>query len=192
MAARPPMRLSCLLPAGRRNGSLGGALRACHACAAALGTLLLACGATGCDTPSTTVVLENEYPRSAERPLVVYDAVWETVEWKTPIPPGTSSDPQPTVATSGSTAYVLLAPGWDAKSGAPPAEYVLLQSRDELGLRFAETLEIPVDDATFAGNCASGSHLSQAQADFMTQLVFAGEFGALGYDAATCTARSGP
>jgi hypothetical protein len=50
-----------------------------------------------------------------------------------------------------------------------------------------ETLHIPVDDRAFIGNCASGSFLSQAQADFITQLIFPSDFASLRYDAASCT-----
>jgi hypothetical protein len=153
--------------------------------------MLLLPHVTGCDTPTAYVVLENEYPRSAERPLVVYDAFWQAVEFKTPLPPGASSLPQVTLSASANTAYVLLAPGWDTASATAPEAYVLLQSREGFSVSLDETLDIPVDDATFAGSCAAGSPLSQEQADFMTQIVFPGEFGARGYDAATCTVRSG-
>jgi hypothetical protein len=50
-----------------------------------------------------------------------------------------------------------------------------------------DTLHIPVDDATFTGNCAAGSFLTQAQADFITREVFPGDFASRSYDAATCT-----
>jgi hypothetical protein len=143
--------------------------------------------ATGCDAPSTTVVLENDFPASDESPLVIYDALWQAVELATPLPPGHASDPQSTVPASANTAYVLLAPGWDPGSGAAPAAYVLLQSRDGFQVQLGDTLHIPVDDATFAGNCAAGSRLTQEQALFMIQRVFAADFGSLGYDAATCT-----
>jgi len=48
-------------------------------------------------------------------------------------------------------------------------------------------LHIPVDDATFSGNCAAGSVLTQTQADFITRRVFATDFAGRHYDAATCT-----
>jgi len=41
--------------------------------------------------------------------------------------------------------------------------------------------------ATFIGNCAAGSFLSPAQADFIAQLVFPSDFASLAYDAASCT-----
>jgi hypothetical protein len=153
--------------------------------------LLVAPFATGCDTPSTWVVLDNHYPPSGVLPLVVYDAFWETAEFPPPIPPGTSSEPQPTVAASPNLAYVLLAPGWDGSSTTTPAAWVLLESRDGFEVHLNDTLHIPVDDDTFAGNCAAGSHLSQDEADFLTQRVFASEFGSLGYDPATCTTTGG-
>jgi hypothetical protein len=43
-----------------------------------------------------------------------------------------------------------------------------------------------VDDTDFAGNCATGSALTQSQADVITQLVFPSIFQGLQYDAATC------
>ena len=49
------------------------------------------------------------------------------------------------------------------------------------------TLHIPVDDTTFVENCSAGSSLTQNQADFITQRVFASDFAGLNYDAQTCT-----
>ena len=143
----------------------------------------------GCDAPSTSVVLDNRYPPSPSNALVVFRAVWQAVSFTTPIPPGASSDPQSTVAASANTAYVLLAPGWDASAdgGAAPASFVVLQSLQGFDVHLDQTLHIPVDDERFAGNCAAASVLSQADADFITGRVFAGVFAGLRYDAATCT-----
>ena len=55
------------------------------------------------------------------------------------------------------------------------------------GVDVSDTLDIPVSDATFTGNCGAGSFLTQSQADFITQFVFSDIFAGLQYDAATCT-----
>lgn len=140
--------------------------------------------AAGCDTPSTTVVVDNAYPPSATDALVVARAFWLAASFATPIPPGASSAPQDTVAASPNPAYVVLAP--------TPTSRVLLQSRQGFEAHWNTTLHIPVDDATFAGNCAAGSVLGQEQADFITERVFADDFAGLHYDAATCTTTGGP
>ena len=54
-------------------------------------------------------------------------------------------------------------------------------------MHLGDTVHIPVDDTTFIGNCAVGSFLTQAQADFITQIVFASDSGSYSYDPATCT-----
>jgi hypothetical protein len=138
------------------------------------------------EPPATTVVLVNDYPPSRTNSLVVFGAYWQAVSFQDPIPPGSSSTPQETVPASANTAYVVLAPGWDPGSPTPPISFVILQSRNGLGVQEGDTLDIPVDDTTFMGNCASGSFLSQSQADFISQLVFPSIFAKLHYDAPTC------
>lgn len=147
--------------------------------------------------PTTSVVFDNDYPATAKDAPVVYLAYWQSVLFEGPVFPGASSAPQSTVAASPNTAYVVLAPGWDPEGGAPPSSFVLLQSRSGFGVGLGGTLHIPVDDSTFMGNCASASFLTQAQADFISQMVFAHvDAGAdaevhstsFTYDAATCTA----
>jgi hypothetical protein len=150
-----------------------------------LGALL----ALGCDAPSTKVVLDNRYPPSTENALVVDRAHWQAVSFTTPVAPGSSSDPQSTVPASANTAYVLLAPGWDGAS--TPASFIVLQSRGGFAVHLDDTLHIPVDDTTFAGNCATGSVLAQADADFITARVFDAELAGRRYDPASCT-TSGP
>ena len=143
--------------------------------------------ALGCTLPQTNVVLENDYPAGQAAPLVIYAAVWQAVTFPSPVPPGSSSVPQSTVPASENTAYVVLAPGWDPRSTATPTSLVVLQSHGGFAVNLSDTLHIPVDDATFTGDCAAGSFLTQAQADFITQLVFPGTFANLRYDASTCT-----
>jgi hypothetical protein len=155
--------------------------------------LLPAFSATGCGAPNTTVVLDNRYPPSTTKPLVVYRAYWQAVSFQDAIAPGSSSDPQPTVPASDNTAYVVLAPGWDPTSSTPPTSFVFLQSRSGFEVHLDNTLHIPVDDATFIGNCAAGSFLSQAQADFITERIFTPTIfpnaaaSSFRYEAATCT-----
>ncbi len=144
------------------------------------------------DFDSTAVVIDDDYAPSPERSLVVYSAYWQAVAFETAVAPGSSSAPQGTFPASDNTAYVVLAPGWDPDAGSPPTSFVLLQSRNGFGVHLGDTLHIPVDDATFAGNCASGSFLTQAQADFIVQRIFTAHifpdvWVPFGYDAATCT-----
>jgi hypothetical protein len=143
--------------------------------------------ALGCDTPHTDVVLDNDYPASQTDALVVYRATWQAITFQDPVAPGSSSDPRSTIAASENTAYVVLTPGWDPAGAAAPTSFVVLQSRQGFAVHLNNTLHIPVDDATFLGNCGAGSFLTQPQADFITQLVFPGVFTSLHYDAATCT-----
>ncbi len=159
--------------------------------ALALAPLAIACG----DTPHTTVVLENHYPTSAASPLVIYDAFWHSVSFQgSPLSPGAAAEPplvdgaaQLVVPTSGATAYAVLAPGWDPASTTPPTKLVVLQSRGQYALHLNGTLRIVVDDTSFAGDCAAGDPLPQAQADYITERVFPADFAGLQYDAATCT-----
>ncbi len=151
------------------------------------GLLLSGCG----DAAHTYVSLDNQYGASGPS-LVVYQGWWQAVPFavplSTPILPGGSSGPMPTVAASDNTAYVVLAPGWDPSSNAAPTSVIVMQSKTGFAVHLNDTLHIPVDDEHFAGNCLAGSHLTQQQADFITQLVFPATFGAIRYDAATCTA----
>ena len=62
-----------------------------------------------------------------------------------------------------------------------------MQSRSTYALALGSTLTISVDDEAFEGNCASGSRLTQQQADFLTQIVFSSDFAGFTYDASTCT-----
>jgi hypothetical protein len=133
---------------------------------------------------STFVVMDNDYPASSG--YVIYQAFWQAVPFRTPLPPGSSSDPQISVPASANTAYVVLAPGWDPSSGTSPTSFIFLESRQGYGVDVGKTVHIPVSDVTFAGNCAAGSPLPQAEADFLTQIVFP-DAGAYKYDAATCT-----
>jgi hypothetical protein len=145
----------------------------------------------GCDTPQTLVVIDNDYPPSSS-PMVIFQAFWQAVSFTAPVAPAASSDPQSTVAASPNTAWVVLAPGFDPTSSTPPASFIVLESLAGFEVHLDDTLHIPVDDTTFVGNCAAGSVLSQSEADFITQRVFASVFAGSSYDAATCTTTPVP
>jgi hypothetical protein len=156
---------------------------------------LLASGTLGslCDKPDTRVVIDNQYPSSTPGAgavaNVIYQAAYKETSFQDPILPGASSDPAAVVAASSNTAYVLLAPGWDPDAGTAPDALVVMQSKDGFAVHLDTTLRIPVDDTTFGGNCAAGSHLTQAQADLITQRVFPDVFAGVAYDPATCATR---
>ena len=160
----------------------------CRTVSGGIAALVLALVPASCDQgPHTSVVLANGYAPSATTPMVVYRAYWQNIAFPTPVDPGSSAAAQPAEPTSGDTAYALLAPGWDPELAATPGSLVVLQSRVPISATFNQQLTITIDDTTFAGNCLAGSPLSQAQADFITQVVFPCELTMARYDAATCT-----
>jgi hypothetical protein len=159
----------------------------CSAAPLSAAALSFALSASGCNAPDTSVVLENEYPASATHPFVVYQAYWQAVSFEAPVPPGSSSAPQPTVAASANTAWAILAPGWDPTSSTKPTSFIVLRSENGFSVQLDDTLQIPVNDTTFVGNCAAGRFLTQSEADFITSLVFPTVFVGKHYDAATCT-----
>lgn len=167
------------------------ATRAAHLGGRALAVAVATTLAVACyDTPHTTVVLENRYPATDAKPLVIFDAIFHAVSFDgLPLRPGAASSPVDTLPTSGGTAYVVLAPGWDPASGAAPKELVVLRSRQDVEVHLNDALTLAVDDTTFEGNCATGSRLAQDEADLVTQRVFASHFVGVAYDAATCTIR---
>jgi hypothetical protein len=144
----------------------------------------------GCEESVTQVALDNRYPPSADRPLVIYRAVWQAVSFDDPVVPGASSLAMDTVPASANTAYILLAPGY--RPPAPPGNLIVLRSRTGFAVSTDRTLRIPVDDSHFAGHCQAGSVLSREQADFITTRVFADEFAGQRYDPATCTTTAAP
>ena len=142
----------------------------------------------GCDArPVTTASIDNRYATSAKTPLVVYRARWQEVAFADPVLPGASSVALSAVPASSGTAYAILAPGWDPGSDSLPTSLVVMQSREGFDVHLDGALHIPIDDTTFIGNCAAGNVLSEAQAAFITELVFPDVFASRRYDAATCT-----
>jgi hypothetical protein len=135
----------------------------------------------GCETETATTAVVDDRSGS-----VVYRVWWETTYFPTPIAPDTTSDELRSVPAT-DFAYALLAPGWNAASTSAPTSFVVLKSKQPLSVARGETLHIAVSDATFTGSCDVHDPLSQADADFITQRIFPGEFEGLRYDAGTCT-----
>jgi hypothetical protein len=137
--------------------------------------------------PQTAVILDNDYAPSTK--FVIHDAWWQDASFSgQAIEPGASSSAENTVpASANNTAYVLIAPGWDPDGGTAPTSFLLLQSRAGFAISLSEILHLPVDDEHFEGNCTAGSPLTQEQANFLTHVVFPGDFEGFAYDAATCT-----
>ncbi len=193
---KPSPRRVFARPTATLQRQAAGSSKTLHLARVTWWVLCLAGWLLGCEVPSTFAVLDNRYPESTTKPNVVYQAFWQAVAFTQDggllgtggLPPGASSDAGSTVAASANLAYVVLAPGYDVTGDAgPPTSLVVLESRTGFSVSLNQTLHIPVDDATFAGNCAAGSSLSQAEANFLTQIVFAPLFTSVSYDAASCT-----
>jgi hypothetical protein len=142
----------------------------------------------GCETPETDAVFANGYPAPADG--AIYDAFWLNVRLPAPLAVGEASAPLAVPQTSGTTAYALLAPGYDPTSPSPPTRLLALESVAPYPVDLGDTMTITIDDTAFAGDCVAGKPLDQADADFITQRVFATTFAGLSYDAATCTTTS--
>jgi hypothetical protein len=154
----------------------------------ALVSTLAAVAASACSLPDTEAVVANHYAATTDS--VVYRVVWTDLRFTDTILPGADSAPQPAFEASTNTAYALLAPGFEPTSVPTPQRLVVLESITGFAASLGDTTTITVDDTTFAGNCAGGSHLPQAEADLLIARVFRTEFAPLAgttYDAATCT-----
>lgn len=156
----------------------------------ATGVVTTSCAGFPDKAPQTLVVLDNDYASSTQPQAVLYQAYWLNVAFQTPVPPGSSSTPQAGTPASANTAYALVAPGWDPDGGSPPTSFVVLRSKVGYGVDLGDTLHIAVSSDTFDGDCAAGDPLDQAEADFLTQVVFSSAFAGLTYDAPTCTTTS--
>jgi hypothetical protein len=164
------------------------ALPAWLACVSFFGLL----GACETETP-TTASVRNDYPAAADggdaaAQRVVYRAWFASTLFDAPVAPGATSAEERTVPTA-DYVYAVLALGWDPGSGAPPTKLVPLRSKGRLDVARGDLGLIAVSPATFDGDCAAGSALSQDDADFVTQRIFPGAFAGATFDAATCTMR---
>ena len=152
----------------------------------AFSTLLAACGGS----EPTTAVLSNEYPSGSDTgaavSMSVYKAWWSVAQFPDPVPAGQVSDPV-RIVPGADYGYALLAAGWDAASGTTPTALIALRSAHELSVERGERLTFVVSKQTAIGDCAAGNPLTQADADYVTQRIFAAEFAGLSYDAASCT-----
>ena len=151
----------------------------------------------GCEgeTP-TSAVVQNSFqvvPDAGNPPsgVTIYRTWYFTTAFVDPVAPGSSSDTQRTVPAT-DYVYAVLAPGWDPTSAPAPTTLIPVRSKAKLSVARGDTLMIDVSDATFDGNCARGSRLSQDDADFITQRIFPGQFASVTYDAKTCTATPVP
>lgn len=153
---------------------------------------VMATATSACDDAETTAQVDNTYPTTADggfdstKSIAVYRAWWLVTVFADPIAAGTSSDAHRVVSGTDS-AYYLLAPGWDPSSGAAPTVLVAAKSNDAVHVDRGKGLHLTVDDAHVTGNCAAGHPLSQADADYITRNIFAGEFAGFSCDAASCT-----
>ena len=143
-------------------------------------TLLSLVSLAACETETpTSAVVDNQLPA----PIEVRRVWWEPTYFADLVPSGSTSAELRTVPETG-LAYALVAePGSDA--------LVILRSREPLTVARGEALRIVVSDATFAGRCAAGSPLAQADADFVAERIFPVELDGRTYDAATCTLTGG-
>jgi hypothetical protein len=137
-----------------------------------------------CDVPDTRAVLYDQFVASTKN--VVFAAQWENIAFTTSLAPGEASPPEPAFESSGTPAYVVVAPDFDLSSPEPPATLLLLESKQLIGVALGTGVTIAVDDTTFTGDCDADSMLPQADADLMTERVFPGLFVGRRYDAATC------
>jgi len=162
-------------------------------CAPVATALLVASSfASACKTEDPSrVAIENAYPApSADAGSVpanvVYHAWWSATYFAHPVAPGATSEEERAVPAT-DTVYVVLAPGWDPSSEAPPTSLVALKSKTPLSIGRGDLLTIRVSDELFTGNCAAQQPLTQDDADFVTQRIFPGDFEGYTYDAKTCT-----
>ena len=156
--------------------------------AAALGFALSAC-----ETPDATqAILANAYPQIADggdttKEMTIWKAWYAVSQFADPIAPGQDS-PANRLVPVNDVVYVLVAPGWDPASTTPPTALIAMKTSATHPVARGETVRIEINDDTAVGNCAAGKPLSQADADFVTQIIFPGDFAGAHYDAKTCTA----
>ena len=124
-----------------------------------------------CDDPAL-VVVDDAYADGTR-----VDAVW----WReTLVPdqvePGASS-PAYRATTGSDYAYLLL-----ERNGAP----FVARSKDALSVDRGDTLHVVASPDRIVGDCATGTPLTQAEGDFITQRIFPAAFDGAIYDATTC------
>jgi hypothetical protein len=145
----------------------------------------------GCNTSEpTSAVLSNEYPPASdagsEDSTPVYKGWWAVSQFPDPVAAGQVSEPVRIVLGS-DYGYALLAPGWDVASSTPPTTLIPVRSAQKLSIGRGELLTFVVSADASVGDCRAGTPLTQADADFITQRIFPGEFADRIYDAESCT-----
>jgi hypothetical protein len=133
-----------------------------------LALLLLCCA---CDD-ATTVVVDDAYTDDT----LVLEVWWSETLVPDQVAPGGES-PAYRTTPSLATAYAVLERGGDvfvARTSMP------------LGVQRSAELHIVLSPQTIIGDCATSAHLTQPEADFITQSIFPGRFSGAVYDAATC------
>jgi hypothetical protein len=142
-----------------------------------------------CETSDPTqAVFDNRYPSNdaaATHSVVLYKGWWSVAQLTASVLAGAESDPVRVVEGS-DFAYGVLAIDWDPTSGAPPITLLPVRTKTKLTAARGDTLHIQISDATVSGNCLTGTALSQADADIVTQRIFPAEFVGQSYDASTC------
>ncbi len=133
--------------------------------------VLIALCLSGCDTPTTGVVL-NAFTDDTE----VSKVWWATTLFPDPLSPGETSAEQRLVPTS-DTAYALL-----SRKGS----LIAVTSNNPWQVARSETLRIELAPGTIAGDCSAGSTLTPEVAEVITRRVFPSEFIGKNYDPATC------
>ncbi|HEY1956499.1 MAG TPA: hypothetical protein VGH28_12835 [Polyangiaceae bacterium] len=133
--------------------------------------LLLLIVLLSCDDPAL-VVVDDAYGDST-----AVDAAW----WReTLVPdhvqPGASS-PAYRATVGSNYAYLLL-----ERNGA----LFVARTKNALSNDRGDTLHVVVSPHSIVGDCAGGTPLTQAEADFITGSIFPGPFEGAIYDAATC------
>ncbi len=151
----------------------------------------LALGLSGCDgeTP-TTVSVRNGYPAVADggdpaSQTVVYRVWYASTAFVDPIAGGDTSAEQRTVPGA-DYVYAVLAVGWDPASAVAPTNLIAVKSKERFSVKRGTLGLVAVSPAAFDGDCAAGSALAQADADFITDRIHPGPFTGFTYDAKTC------
>lgn len=132
---------------------------------------------TSCDD-ATSVRVVNDTERA-----VVNRLWWQTTLFATPVEPQSSSPLARTVPAS-DFAYALLTSTADDAGTLLP-----IRSRERLHVERGAVLDVHVNSTDWLGFCDAGQPLTQEEADFITQRIFATQFAAQTFDADSCSMR---
>ena len=132
---------------------------------------LLILGLCACDD-ATTIVVDNAYTDDT-----IVDEVWwsQTLVPDQVLPGGESPVYRTTPALD--TAYLVAERGGNV---------FVARSATPLGVNRSAELHVVVSPQNIVGDCATNAHLTQPEADFITQRIFPGRFAGTIYDPTTC------